>query len=109
VLEHGTVSARHCQLDLVKGCWYVRDLDSRNGVRVNGMRCEEGALVPESILTVASFRFRVVYEGPDAPTPASQEPSVFGKSLLERAGLTGWSPKDGADDDDIEPRRISLD
>jgi pSer/pThr/pTyr-binding forkhead associated (FHA) protein len=105
VLAHSTVSARHCQLDLVKGSWQVRDLASRNGIRINGMRCEEGALPPESILWIATHRYRVVYEGPGGVTGPDQA-SVFGQSLLERAGLTGWQPR--GDDDDTDPHRPSL-
>jgi adenylate cyclase len=101
VLGHGTISSRHCQLDLVKGCWQARDLGSRNGIRINGMRCEEGALPPESILSVATFRYRVVYEGPPDLAAPPQE-SVFDKGLLERAGLEGWS---AAQDDDTETQQ----
>jgi adenylate cyclase len=108
VLASGTVSARHCQLDYFKGTWHARDLGSRNGIRINGMRTEEGELPPESILTISTDRYRIVYEGPSGTAP--QAGSVFGKSLLERAGLTGWQlPEEPAEDDDTDPKRISLD
>jgi adenylate cyclase len=97
VLSHNTISARHCQLDLIKGCWNVRDLSSRNGIRVNGMKCEEGALPPESILSVATLRYHVVYEGPPELAGPSAE-SIFSKSLMERAGIQ--------DDTDPEQHRL---
>ncbi|MGH7128232.1 MAG: FHA domain-containing protein, partial [Planctomycetaceae bacterium] len=32
------VSSHHCRLDLINGYWHVRDLNSRNGIKVNGER-----------------------------------------------------------------------
>jgi pSer/pThr/pTyr-binding forkhead associated (FHA) protein len=106
VLPNGTVSARHCQLDFFKGIWHARDLGSRNGIRINGMRTEEGELLPESILTISTDRYRIVYEGPAGSGP--EEPSVFDKSLLERAGLTGWRIPEERDEDDTDPQRLVL-
>ena len=41
VLRFPNVSAHHCQLTLMGGYWYVRDLQSRNGVKVNNNRVTE--------------------------------------------------------------------
>jgi pSer/pThr/pTyr-binding forkhead associated (FHA) protein len=38
-LPFATVSARHCDLELLDGSWRVRDLGSSNGTRVNGLLC----------------------------------------------------------------------
>ena len=38
VLRFSNVSAHHCQLVCNGGYWYVKDLKSRNGVKVNGLR-----------------------------------------------------------------------
>ena len=38
VLRFSNVSAHHCQLTVTGGYWHVRDLNSRNGVKVNGCR-----------------------------------------------------------------------
>ena len=46
VLRFANVSAHHCQLTLTGGYWYVKDLQSRNGVKVNGMRVTEKRLDP---------------------------------------------------------------
>jgi len=41
VLRFANVSAHHCQLVLSGGYWYVKDLKSSNGVKVNGVRIAE--------------------------------------------------------------------
>ena len=38
VLRFANVSAHHCQFYVNGGYWYVRDMQSRNGVKVNGIR-----------------------------------------------------------------------
>ncbi len=38
VLRFSNVSAHHCQLTLNGGYWYVKDMNSRNGLKVNGLR-----------------------------------------------------------------------
>jgi pSer/pThr/pTyr-binding forkhead associated (FHA) protein len=85
-----TVSGRHCELEFANGYWYVRDLGSRNGVRVDGVRCETDRLKPGCVLWVAGLRFQVVYS---APTSAAEPPAkgpVFAQSLLQAAGLVRW-------------------
>lgn len=93
VLRFSNVSAHHCQLTLNGGYWYVRDLDSRNGVKVNGVRVVEKRLDPGDILSVAKHKYEVKYSpsalgavGPPPPEDKDHS-SIFGKSLLERAGL----------------------
>jgi pSer/pThr/pTyr-binding forkhead associated (FHA) protein len=81
-----TVSARHCLLEFREGYWSVRDLASRNGTRVNGIRCQFHWLAPDDVLGIARQQFVIVY------TPQSDQPpppeDVFSVSLLDRAGLT---------------------
>ena len=93
VLRFSNVSAHHCQLTVNAGYWYVRDLESRNGVKVNGVRISaERRLDPGDILSVAKRKYEVAYNpielgaiGP--PPPDTVETEMFSKSLLERAGL----------------------
>jgi len=92
VLRFSNVSAHHCQLTVNAGYWYVRDLKSRNGIKVNGVRVSERRLDPGDILSVARHEYEMKYfpaelgaVGP--PPPEVSESSIFGKSLLERAGL----------------------
>jgi adenylate cyclase len=92
VLRFANVSAHHCQLQHDSGYWYVRDLQSRNGIKINDVRVQERRLDPGDILAVAKHKYRVEYDpaelGAVGPPPAdnlSQE--IMRESLLSRAGL----------------------
>ena len=92
VLRFSNVSAHHCQLTINGGYWYVRDMDSRNGVKINGVRVTEKRIDPGDILSIAKHRYEVKYSpaelGAVGPPPDEEiGSSVLGKSLLERAGL----------------------
>jgi pSer/pThr/pTyr-binding forkhead associated (FHA) protein len=56
-----TVSAKHCLLELRDGIWFVFDLASRNGIRINGVKCQEGRVLPGNTLSVAECCFHLVY------------------------------------------------
>lgn len=92
VLRFANVSAHHCQLTVLGGYWYVRDLNSRNGTKVNGVRITEKRLDPGDILSIARHRYEVRYSPVDLgavgpPPPEESEADIFSQSLLERAGL----------------------
>ena len=95
VLRFPNVSAHHCQLTLMSGYWYVRDLNSSNGVKVNNVRVTEKRLDPGDSFVIAKHGYEVRYSPTDlgaiGPPPAETGAAmaeVFSKSLLERAGLT---------------------
>ncbi|MBX3411269.1 MAG: FHA domain-containing protein [Pirellulales bacterium] len=94
VLRFPNVSAHHCQLTVNGGYWYVKDLQSRNGVKVNGARVTEKRLDPGDTLAVAKHVYTVEYAPMDlgavGPPPNDDlKSNIFGRSLLERAGLAG--------------------
>jgi adenylate cyclase len=92
-LRFPNVSSHHCQLELLNGYWFVRDLNSRNGIKVNGVRCESKWLMPGDVLAIAKHRYELLYtpEG-DAPPAGDEDP--FSVSLLEKAGLLGRNSRD---------------
>src|SRR5947209_20570214 len=59
------ISRRHCCIAQVHDYLVVRDLDSTNGIRINGVRVVEGKLKPGDELTVGNHRYQVVWD--DAP------------------------------------------
>ncbi len=92
VLRFSNVSAHHCQLTCNGGYWYVKDLKSRNGIKVNGSRVTEKRLDPGDELSIAKHRYDVRYSpydlGAVGPPPVDDEQSdMMKQSLLERAGL----------------------
>jgi pSer/pThr/pTyr-binding forkhead associated (FHA) protein len=91
VLRFSNVSAHHCQLICNGGYWYVKDLKSRNGIKVNGSRVAEKRLDPGDELSIAKHRYDVRYSpydlGAVGPPPDDQATDIMKQSLLERAGL----------------------
>ena len=85
-LHFPNISSHHCELKLINGYWYVRDLSSRNGVKVNGERCESKWLMPGDILSIAKHRYEMLYS-PQGEAPPLEEEDPFAKGLLEKAGL----------------------
>jgi predicted component of type VI protein secretion system len=97
VLRFSNVSAQHCELSVNDGYWYVRDLNSRNGVKVSSTRVTEKTLMPGDVLSVAKHSYHVQYSPVDLgavgpPPPEVAEAVDFSQSLLERAGLLGRHP-----------------
>ncbi len=86
-LRFPNVSSHHCQFELINGYWHLRDLNSRNGIKVNGVRCDQKWVLPGDEISIAKHRYELVYhpEG-DAPPPVEEDP--FALSLLEKAGLS---------------------
>lgn len=110
VLRFANVSAHHCLLFLDAGYWYVRDLKSRNGTRVGGVRVAETMrLDPGDELTIARHCYEFLYSpielGAVGPPPDDAS-EIFSQSLIERLGLDRrprTSPVASA-----EPRRREL-
>jgi pSer/pThr/pTyr-binding forkhead associated (FHA) protein len=57
-LDSPRVSRHHCCMALEHGSVIVRDLDSTNGIRINGLRVESGRLGPGDELSIAHRRYR---------------------------------------------------
>ncbi len=102
VLRFSNVSAHHCQLYCNGGYWYVKDLKSRNGVKVNESRVTEKRLDPGDVLSIAKHRYDVRYSpydlGAVGPPPVDEEATdMMKQSLLERAGLEFRSKQTATD------------
>lgn len=96
VLRFPNVSGHHCELKLSNGYWTIKDLRSSNGTKVNGVRVSEQTLKPGDHLTVAKHEFEISFDpsrlgGVSAPQEDSRTQRMFGKSLLEEAGLERYS------------------
>ena len=96
-LRFSNVSTSHCELILEQGYWKVKDLQSTNGVKVNGERVLEKRVYPGDELCISKHRFRLDYtpttaRSADAEVDELHE-DIMRFSLLERAGLTKQGDK----------------
>jgi pSer/pThr/pTyr-binding forkhead associated (FHA) protein len=96
-LQFPNISGVHCEVSFRDGYWSIKDLNSTNGVKVNGMRVQTRPLKPGDEIAIGKRRFTIQY----VLTPAAQheleallteDENIFGKSLLEKAGLSGGTP-----------------
>jgi pSer/pThr/pTyr-binding forkhead associated (FHA) protein len=85
------VSRHHCCMTRGNDEVVVRDLGSRNGIRINGRRVETGSLRPGDELSIGHIRYRLEGEAvseqagdPAIPeqdsNPASSQPSSWTRS-----------------------------
>jgi predicted component of type VI protein secretion system len=106
VLRFANVSAHHCQLSLEQGYWFVKDLKSRNGTKVNGARVARKRIDPGDELSVAKHKYRMMYSpvelGAAGPPPPDEEEisEILNRSLLDRAGLSRRRPVDATELDE---------
>ena len=92
VLRFANVSAHHCTLFVNGGYWYIRDMQSRNGVKVNGLKVAEKRIDPGDQLCVAKHKYELMYSPSDlgavGPPPPDDLPAeIMHESLLSKAGL----------------------
>lgn len=92
VLRFGNVSAHHCEMTLESGYWFVKDLGSRNGTRVNGYRVTKRRVDPNDVVYFAKLQYELNYSPSDlgavGPPPDGGElEDILGSSLMDSAGL----------------------
>ena len=83
-----TFRAFTAQLTFHDGYWYVRDLNSTNGIKVNGARVLEKLLHPSDEISIGRRRkFTIEYDFLPRDAPGRDRGDLLGTSLLEKAGL----------------------
>ena len=86
VLNHPSVSRRHAELGrLPSGGWRVRDLQSRNGTRVNDLPVTEQPLHPGDLIQIGQFTLRLVAEGQSSSigrAPATDDTPTYSITLF---------------------------
>src|SRR5579871_3847734 len=93
-LRYPNISGKHAELHFRNGYWYIRDLNSTNGVKVNGMRIQEKLLHPRDEVTIGKRKYIIEYDLPSdrrAPDEMIEE-DIMSQSLLEKAGLERRRP-----------------
>ena len=92
-LKFANVSSQHCRLTLEHGYWFIRDLNSRNGIKVDQKPVVRKRLDPGDTLSIARHDYVIEYDpqtlGAYGPPPADDDylDGVMRSSLMDRAGL----------------------
>ncbi|HEX4590222.1 MAG TPA: FHA domain-containing protein, partial [Gemmataceae bacterium] len=60
-LQFPNISGVHCELSFRDGYWSIKDLNSTNGIKVNGMRVQARPLKPGDEIAIAKRRFTIQY------------------------------------------------
>jgi adenylate cyclase len=109
VLNFTNVSSKHCKLVLSEGYWYVLDLQSTNGVKVNGEKVTDCRVDPGVPLAISKHSFKLKYDPQQngatglPPNRMLHGDEILSQSLMQRAGLERAKPPETvADEVEIE-------
>lgn len=94
-LRFPNISGVHAQMSFRNGYWYIRDMNSTNGIKVQGMRVQEKLLHPRDEVTIGKRKYIIDYELPADRRALDEvmEEDIMSQSLLEKAGLERPQPK----------------
>jgi len=95
-IDLSKISRRHCCLALAYDRVMIRDLGSRNGVRVNGLLVDEAQLHGGDEIAIGPILFRVEDETPPPPPPPPVKPPA--KAALPKPPSLPSLPSDESDD-----------
>lgn len=97
-LNFPNISGKHCELTFKDGRWNLRDLQSTNGVRVNGIKVIKRVLHPGDQLSIAKRKYIIQYNPGinHSVAEALEDMEEFEDiPLLEKAGLIRRSREAG--------------
>jgi pSer/pThr/pTyr-binding forkhead associated (FHA) protein len=88
VVPHEGMSRQHCQIEVINGSFFVTDLNSTNGVFIDGQKIPPSMKVPYQTFLGLSFGTvsNLQIEVEDPLTPASEGASVSKKEVLPETG-----------------------
>jgi pSer/pThr/pTyr-binding forkhead associated (FHA) protein len=92
-LRYSSVSGKHCQLQFLDEFWWILDLGSTNGLKVNGVRAPKKLLHPGDKITIGEKTFTIEYQPPVGKHAMEdllenmEGADILSQPLLERAGL----------------------
>jgi len=101
-LRFPNVSGLHCELSWRDGYWFIRDMGSTNGIKINGARIVQKPLRPGDEIAISNRRYTIQYNlAPNGleslESQMNEDEDLLSQSLMEKAGLA--KPKGRRDDD----------
>jgi pSer/pThr/pTyr-binding forkhead associated (FHA) protein len=103
-LKFKNVSGQHCRMTLESGYWFVQDLNSRNGTKVESRQIMRKRVDPGSKLSIAKHDYILEYDptllGAYGTPPADDDfvEELMKSSLMDRAGLSRRSQSESTDE-----------
>jgi predicted component of type VI protein secretion system len=70
VIDHPSLSKRHCLLVKTDGLLVLRDLATTNGTKVKGQRVRWAALLPEDRVSFGAIKMRIYLGSDEMPSPS---------------------------------------
>ena len=86
VIEHSSLSKRHCLLVKTDGLLVIRDLATTNGTKVKGQRVRWAALLPEDRVSFGAYKMRIYLGSDEMPSPSEQRQARNGGAGSRGAG-----------------------
>jgi adenylate cyclase len=108
VLKFDNVSGKHCKLVLSEGYWYILDLQSTNGVKVNGTKTTDSRVDPGAPLAISKHFFTLEYDPKKngatglPPNRMLRGEDILSQSLMQRAGLEKAKPPETVADEPLD-------
>ena len=108
ILNFSNVSGKHCKLVLSDGYWYILDLQSTNGVKLNGNKVTDHRVDPGALLAISKHAFKLHYDPRKngatgvPPNKMLHEDNLLSQSLMQRAGLEKPKPQEIEEDKQLE-------
>src|SRR5262249_11798765 len=82
------VSGLHAELTFRDGYWYVKDLNSTNGVKVNGTRVLEKLVYPKDEIAIGKRAYVIQYTMPTNRRAVEElEEDIMSRSVRKKAAL----------------------
>ncbi len=87
VITHNSISRQHCQIDFLKGVFYIKDLGSSNGSFIDGQKLEPQVKTPflsSQQLTLGKLECEIA----EGSAPIHSNSKVLSSGLTERGDAT---------------------
>ena len=126
VIDHHSLSKRHCVVVKTDGLLVIRDLATTNGTKVKGQKIRWAALLPDDRITLGGYKMRVYLGSDEVPGPSERvvkakparpiapakakaraAPGDFGFSAPSSQGVPSMMPPEA--DDLIEDLEVDSD
>jgi predicted component of type VI protein secretion system len=101
-IDSRKISRRHCCIAQVNDYLVVRDLDSTNGIRINGVRVVEGKLHHGDELTIGNHRYKVTWGDEPPVLPGVVRPARAAPAVIAQQDSEGAQDADALSDDLLE-------